>query len=276
MSFTLATYNVLATAYIKPAWYPSTPPELLDPRQRVPALVEHLVSLRADVLCLQEVEAEVYAAIARRLSPLGYAGAWAQKGHAKPDGCATFVLTRALAPVRVVRLEYQDADPGRPNSGHVAQITVVKDGTYILGIANTHLKWDPPRTPPDQHLGLRQVRQLLRERGRLAPECSGWVVCGDLNVTADSDVVAALRDAGFAFSHAGDPRMATCNPNRRAKMIDYIFHDRALRAEPVLLPPVGDDTPLPGPGQPSDHVAVPARLDWADPVPVDSDPSRAR
>jgi endonuclease/exonuclease/phosphatase family metal-dependent hydrolase len=262
MAFTVATYNVLATAYIKPEWYPFTPRELLDPARRLPALVEHVAQFGADVVCLQEVEGALYAALDRRLSALGYTGSLAKKGHNKPDGCATFFRSNAFEPVRVVRVEYRDADAGRPNSGHVAQILVLKEGPRSLGVANTHLKWDLAGVPRDQRFGLRQVRQLLRKRGRLGPECSGWVICGDLNVTPDSDVMDALRNAGFESSHAVYPWAATCNPNRRAKVIDYILHDGALRSEPLALPPVDDDTPLPGPGQPSDHVAVMARMDW--------------
>jgi endonuclease/exonuclease/phosphatase family metal-dependent hydrolase len=262
MAFLVATYNVLATAYIKPEWYPFSPQELLDPLRRIPALVEHIAQLQSDVLCLQEVEDALYAAIERRLAPLGYAGSLARKGQDKPDGCATFFLTDAFELVRFVRVEYQDAGWGRPSSGHVAQILVLKDGQRFLGIANTHLKWDSPNLPRDQHHGYRQIRQLLQERHLHAPECSGWVICGDLNVTPDSPVVEALHGAGFEFSHAGCDQAATCNPNRRAKMIDFVFHDRALRAEPLALPAVGNQTPLPGPGQPSDHVAVLARFEW--------------
>jgi mRNA deadenylase 3'-5' endonuclease subunit Ccr4 len=262
MEFTVATYNVLATAYIKPEWYPLTPKALLDPLHRIPVLVEHLVQLRADIFCLQEVEEGTYTAIAQRLSPLGYSGTWARKGGNKPDGCATFFCTQAFEPVRVARVEYQDADTGQSPSGHIAQLLVLKTGPRFLGVANTHLKWDPPHVPQEQQYGYRQMRQLLQERSGQVPECSGWVLCGDLNVTADSAVVALLRASGFAFSHAGCAPAATCNSNRRAKMIDFVFHDRALRAEPVALPVVDDHTPLPGPAQPSDHVAVLARLAW--------------
>src|SRR5262249_31533915 len=110
-----------------------------------------------------------------------------------------------------------------------------------------------------------QIRQLLRERSRHAPECSGWVICGDLNAPPDSAVVRALREAGFEFSHVGCGPAATCNPNRRAKMIDFVVHDATLRAEPLPLPAVGDETPLPGPGQPSDHVPVLSQLEWRAP-----------
>ena len=36
MTFTLATYNILASAYIKPEWFPNTDLALLDARVRRP------------------------------------------------------------------------------------------------------------------------------------------------------------------------------------------------------------------------------------------------
>jgi mRNA deadenylase 3'-5' endonuclease subunit Ccr4 len=56
MRMKVATYNVLATAYIEPTRYPLTPPEWLDATTRLPALTAHLIRLDADILCLQEVE----------------------------------------------------------------------------------------------------------------------------------------------------------------------------------------------------------------------------
>jgi hypothetical protein len=54
-------------------------------------------------------------------------------------------------------------------------------------------------------------------------------------------------------------------------MIDFVFYDRRLRAEPMALPVVEDHTPLPGPTQPSDHVAVLARLAWREEEPDAAD-----
>jgi mRNA deadenylase 3'-5' endonuclease subunit Ccr4 len=96
MSFSVASYNVLADAYIYPEWYPATPPSVLDPSWRQSALVRHLAELSADVLCLQEVEAERFAVFDAHLRPLGYSGHYARKGGSKPDGCATFVRERSL------------------------------------------------------------------------------------------------------------------------------------------------------------------------------------
>ncbi len=60
MPFKVASYNILADSYINPAWYPGTDAELLDPAHRHPALVERIARMAADVICLQEVESDVF------------------------------------------------------------------------------------------------------------------------------------------------------------------------------------------------------------------------
>lgn len=261
MSFIVATYNVLAPAYIRPEWYPHTPAELLRSEHRLPALAEYLVRLDADILGLQEVQADAFEAIERPLDTAGFAGRLTLKQQGKPDGCATFVR-RALARwVREAALAYDDADPGGRPSGHIAQIAVLEVEGKLLGIANTHIRWDPPDTPRDRLISLRQVQQLVAARAQLAPECAGWIIGGDFNATPDSAAVAAAIAVGLSFTHAANPA-PTCNANQRAQVVDYLFFDAALAASPLPLPVVTDETPLPSADQPSDHVAVAAIFDW--------------
>jgi mRNA deadenylase 3'-5' endonuclease subunit Ccr4 len=260
VSFTVATYNVLATAYIRAEWYPNTPVALFDASHRVPALVRHVVALEADVLCLQEVERDVFAALEEHLRAQGYAGAFAGKGRGRPDGCATFFRTAMFTLVEATPVEYRDAPDGRAESGHVAQLVRLQHARRTLGVANTHLKWDPPATPREAQYGYRQAAQLLAECGARA--ATAWIVCGDLNATPESDVVTALRAAGLQFTHQAEAQAHTCNSNATAKTIDYLFHSSALRSTPAALPVVGDHTPLPGGDEPSDHIAVSARFEW--------------
>ena len=260
MAFTVATYNVLASAYIKPQWYPNTPNELLRPEHRIPALSQYARQLDADILCLQEVEDTTFGNLGAALAGCGYRGAL-KKGQARPDGCAVFVRNYP-SKTRLLPLVFHDAPDGQHPSGHVAQILMLPIEGHTLGLINTHLKWDPPNTPTTEQFGYRQVLELLRVHRTLAPECSGWIICGDFNTTPHSDVVAALTAAGFESAHPLFSPAATCNANRVAKMIDYLFHDAALHAEALPLPDVGNETALPGPHEPSDHVAVVARFEW--------------
>jgi hypothetical protein len=45
-------------------------------------------------------------------------------------------------------------------------------------------------------------------------------------------------------------------------MIDYLFHDDAIVSTALDVPHVDDNTPLPGPDQPSDHIALIAYFTW--------------
>jgi exonuclease III len=262
MSFTVASYNVLATAYIRAEYYPHISPIILDPVSRLPTIVEHLVRLDCDCFCLQEVDRDFYRLIGDRLMGLGYGGEWCPKGANKPDGCAIFSRFPILKPIRWIRFEYPDAHEEQPLSGHIAQMLVVEVENRCLGIANTHIKWDPPKTPLTKRYGYRQMKLLLSEGKSLAPECEGWIICGDFNVTSDNEIIGELRRLEFEFSHVDYPDSATCNSDQRAKMIDFIFHDRSLRSHPMPLPIVTDTTKLPSFDQPSDHVAVIARMEW--------------
>jgi endonuclease/exonuclease/phosphatase family metal-dependent hydrolase len=256
MSFSVASYNVLADSYVKPDRYPGVSPALLDPGQRTAALVRHVAALDADVVCLQEVEARAFAALADVLAPAGYAGYRLQKGSGKPDGCATFVRGAAFNVLGLREVRYADGKGTGPDSGHVALLHLLESAGRPVGIANTHLKWDRRDTPTAQRFGLRQIRQLLDEIQALKPRCPTWVTCGDFNVTADSEEVRAMTEAGFVDAYRGKEGQRTSVTNDRAKRIDFLFHTADLRASPRDLPPLHDRTPLPSADQPSDHLAV--------------------
>jgi len=267
MPFTAATYNVLATAYINPAWYAGVPRELFDPAWRVPALVRHVEGLGADLLCLQEVERDILTALDERLGALGYQGHYEKKGAGRPDGCATFFRKGAFTEVQRERLAYRDRGPGRQgDSGHVALLLYLGYEGRLLGVANTHVRWDRPETPRDEQVGFRQVEELLEACVRYTPRCDGWVICGDFNRTPDAEAVSAMRQAGFVFAHAGQPHARSCVAHGRAQLIDYLFHSAALRSLPRDPPALADDTPLPSREQPSDHLALVAEFEWKPPA----------
>lgn len=256
----VASYNVLAPAYARTALFPRSAPGHLDPRFRIPALCRRVAALGADVCCLQEVEPPVFEALGAALRPMGYAGRLAMKSAPRPDGCATFVREH-LVPVAVERLVY-DEGLGASPSGHIAQLVVLEAGGRRIGVANTHLRWDPPDTPPERQHGVLQLRQLLAVLRTRWPAGQPWVLAGDFNAEPSSPALQLLRGAGYRFVHQDEPAAATCNANGRARLIDYVCYPDGLRAAAMPLPAVADDTPLPGAAEPSDHVPVLARLEW--------------
>ena len=132
MPFSLTTYNILAQAYITPTRYPRTPAPVLVSAWRCPALVRHIVGLGTDVVCLQEVEDETFAAVQQALQPLGYTGHFAKKSGGKPDGCATFVRQSTLTWGTVHQLMYSDGAGIERDSGHLALVVLCAYQDHIL------------------------------------------------------------------------------------------------------------------------------------------------
>ncbi len=252
-SFRVATWNILATSYIRPKFYPSTPPSVLDPDWRIPAVVDHAAGLDVDILCLQEVERPVFAALATGLAQPGYAGAFAPKDGGKPDGCATFLRTSVCELLAEQRLVYAD-------SGHIGQLLLLNVSGTRVALLNTHFKWDPPQTPPDQQIGLRQAKLALAALQQEESSSDIQMICGDFNATPDSGLVDCLIQAGFDYTHRSSVNAFTCNSNGQPKLIDYVFFRGPARAEPEPLLPIDGLTALPSPEQPSDHLPLIARI----------------
>jgi mRNA deadenylase 3'-5' endonuclease subunit Ccr4 len=260
--FTLGTWNILATAYIRPDYYPNTPAYVLSTQWRVPAVVRRVEELlcgsQVDILCLQEVEAESFVALRDRMASLGFAGHLAMKNGGKPDGCATFYGTTRCRLETERRLVYDDGGGG-PNSGHIAQILAFDFPEGRLDLINTHLKWDPPGTTRDRQWAYRQILQALSALPART-ETGVQVICGDFNVTPNSQLVELLAFEGFESTHNAIPGLYTCNSDRRAKLIDHIFFRGPVRAEPAAVPVIDSETPLPSPDQPSDHLPLMANF----------------
>jgi len=266
MSFSVASYNILANSYVKPERYPDSPADALDPAYRLATLLRRLLDLEADVICLQEVEPLVFDYLDLRLKTHNFEGHYARKGNGKPDGCATFFNKNTFTLWAHRVFHYTDGRGEEPPSGHVALLLVLMDRQdRLVGIANTHLKWDPPGTPLEEQWGYRQARQLLEEREATDPNCRAWVLCGDLNVTPDSETIRMVRRVGLDYAHRGREHLITCKTKVHAQMVDYLLHTPTLAARPVDPPPVDDQMPLPSDREPSDHRAVTAWFDWAKP-----------
>lgn len=264
LSFSVATYNVLANAYAHRAWYRRTPSMVLDPAWRTPALARYISALKADLLCLQEVEPEVLARLRAELAGAGYDAHYARKGAGRPDGLAIFYRTATFAAANVVSLAFADGAGASADSGYLALIALFQMGDRILGVINAHLIWDAPGVDPAAQRGYLQARQLLAEYQRINDLAGAWILAGDLNVTPDSALAAMIREAGLDYAHRKLGGVPTCNVRNEARMIDYLYHSTGLCAEPEPSAPIDDQTILPSASQPSDHVALTARFIWKD------------
>lgn len=247
MSFTVASWNVLADAYVRPDLYAGCRPEAIDPALRLGRLLDRVEALDADVVCLQEVEEDFSAHMALSMP---WKKCFAKKGGNRKDGCE-IRFRPPLTPAAWDSFRYADG------SGHVALVAVAEVEGGPVGIATTHLKWDPPGTAPEERFGLRQADELvaaLRERAAGMP----WIVCGDFNVTAEDAVIARFAAAGLRDAYASRSRDVTCVANGRARRIDFILYTADLMATPRPLRILSNDSVLPSPEMPSDHLPIAA------------------
>lgn len=261
MSFLVTTYNVLADAYVNRAWYRRTPALVLDPTWRIPALVQYIAAIDAHIICLQEVEPHVLAALRLRLGAAGYGMQYGRKNAGRLDGCAIFYRQTNFDLVNATVTAYADGGGGSADSGNVAQVAQLRGADGVIGVVNTHLTWDPPATPLESRRGYQQAYQLLQAWGNIADSADAWILTGDFNVTPDSEIIAMFERAGFDYAHR-NCGVYTCNFNAQAKMIDYLFHSPALSSEPQAIIAIDDSTILPCTEEPSDHVAMTARFGW--------------
>ena len=261
-SLSVASYNVLASAYIQPALYRRTPSIVLNPSWRIPALLEHITRLQADIICLQEVEDQLFAALRSRMGASGYGAQYCRKNNGQPDGCAVFFRQDVFDLIDVRVIAYKDGRDETADSGNIALVILFETVFGRLGIVNTHLSWDPPDTAPELQRGFRQVRHLLIEQSSIADAAKGWIIAGDFNAVPGSQSISLMQNAGFRYAHCGIAGVNTCNVNGTAKMIDYLFCSSLLRTEPLPVSPVEDRTVLPSAEQPSDHVSIAARFSW--------------
>ncbi|MGZ9174677.1 MAG: endonuclease/exonuclease/phosphatase family protein, partial [Candidatus Binatia bacterium] len=196
MSFSVASYNVLATAYIQRAWYRRTPALVLNPAWRVPALVQYISMLNADLFCLQEVEPVTFVALRSYLGERGYGAEYARKLAGRPEGLAVFYRRTCFDWGSARVIPYADGAGVAADSGYVAQLVLLRHAEKILGVLNTHLTWDPPTTAREAQRGLRQLQQCLAEYRSRNAEAHGWIISGDFNVTPESEIVELALRAG--------------------------------------------------------------------------------
>lgn len=241
----LATWNVLADAYLRPEWYREVPAALLQPDARLARICARASALDADLLCLQEVDARAAAALSASLGALGYRGRWRQKANGRPDGCAIFWRGREARDE--AELVYPD------DSGHVA----LSIGFDDLRVITTHLKWDPPTSPVEQRWGMRQVESLL---GWLEGESRPVIICGDFNVRADDALMKRLANAGLRDVFGGADRPHTCVANGRSQKIDHVVSSLGTARPASPHVDLFGRTVLPDVDEPSDH--SPLLVEW--------------
>lgn len=250
----IISYNILAQAYLLPERYLGIPPEFLEAEARQSRLIQHIQSMDADLVCLQEVEPAFFEKLQAALPALH--GLYAPK-TGRPDGLATFYKPSLTLTHQQV-LHFENADPGYD---HIAQILCFEGPESAFRLGNTHLRWQRNDTPESKHQGVLQLTELLDAMDTLP--ASPRVICGDLNANAGSPVIARARERGLRPPpHEGRPA-DTAIINGRFRRLDWVlFELRGMRGQERPLPSLKHVGHMPGAVEPSDHLPLHADLMW--------------
>jgi endonuclease/exonuclease/phosphatase family metal-dependent hydrolase len=109
---------------------------------------------------------------------------------------------------------------------------------------------------------MRQAAALMESLQAQVPGPRGWVVCGDFNAELQSALVGEVLRRGFVDAYAGVGG-ATCAANGRARRVDFLFHSRGMRCAPAAVAVLTDSAALPSKEEPSDHLPIAGRFEWA-------------
>ncbi len=231
----LASFNVLADAYLSHGDYSHVDPDLLQPGARQRHIIREINSLGADVIGLQEADYYLHEAFEDdgRWQTL-----WAPKGRNKPDGCLTLVKDG-------LEISNYESSTYDDETGSVYQITMVGR----LAVANSHMKWAPADDP--SHVGAAQTKELLAKLDNYTPA----VILADCNDRPGGPVKKLFDEAGF-LNMSGDRPTALVNGKLAALDLLAVrgVHARWINRNYDL-------TAIPNRQCASDHIPLVADLD---------------
>lgn len=206
-TFRVVTYNILSEIYANAQAYPRCPSWALAWTYRKRNLIREMAQFDADILCLQEVQADHYEDhFQPYFSRLGYEGYFKVKTResmgrkGKIDGCATFFRKDMFVLREQHIVEYNAIAHSRTKEsrtlnrclkGNVGLILIldVIDGSGPIVVANTHTYWDPDLTDVKlfQVDVFMQELELLISSRRLGPDVP-IILGGDFNSEPVSSV----------------------------------------------------------------------------------------
>ncbi|XP_015249960.1 PREDICTED: nocturnin-like [Cyprinodon variegatus] len=253
--------------------------------QRKYQILEEMLSLRPDVLCLQEVD-HYHDTFQPIMARLGYHGSFLPKPWSPcldvednngPDGCALFYRRSRFSPLSTARLRLS-AMMLPTNQVAIAQTLRCRVTGRRLCVAVTHLKarsgWERLRSA--QGADLLQSLQSITAHGSglegAEPGAVPLVVCGDFNAEPSEDVYRRFSSSPLGLSSAykllssdgqSEPAYTTwkIRPSGESRgTLDYIWYSQqALSVEGLLELPteeqIGPDR-LPSYHYPSDHLSL--------------------
>lgn len=201
LKFSIVSYNLLSDKLLfkNKFLYEGCREDVLRWEFRKENLLNELLSYNADILCLQEVDADHYKDwFQPKLGEAGYIGVYNQRTGGKPDGCATFYKCLKFTLVKEKLIKYYTRNVPVLDKDNVGIVVLLKANMHeitqrsekdkepkMLCVANTHLLFNKKRGD----IKLAQLTYLFAEvdnlamlsRDRLNEVYCPVILCGDLN-----------------------------------------------------------------------------------------------
>jgi CCR4-NOT transcription complex subunit 6 len=219
MPFRIMSYNILSEIYATRQMYPHLDSWALAWPYRRMLLIKEIMEMHADVICLQEVQADHYERdLLPALQSMNYDGFYVQKSresmgaYGKIDGCAIFWNCSKFMLVDSFQMDFNEIVRAEANRMHyndaktrkfinalckdnIAQFVLLDfissgPGVGPICIGNTHLYSNYMR--PEVRLWqayffMNELSQIVSQRD------SAVVLCGDFNSEPDSAVYEFLK-----------------------------------------------------------------------------------
>lgn len=142
----VVSYNILAQVYVKSVLFPHSPSPCLRWKARSQAILERLLSLKADILCLQELD-EFESFYKGQLDNYGYSSIYVKRSGKKRDGCGIFFRRERVELVSDEPIYYNDLVPNVEEIGgeeaHASESTASSNEENISGEMKTEDRGDP-------------------------------------------------------------------------------------------------------------------------------------
>jgi len=215
--FRVVSYNALAEIYATKQMYPHLDTWALAWSYRRMLLFQELIEMHADIICLQEVQADHYERdVFPFMQSMNYEGVYCQKSresmgaYGKIDGCAIFwncskfmlvdscrVEFNELVRSEAIRMNFNEAQTRKyinalckDNIAQFVTLDFINSQGSPICIGNTHLYSNYLR--PEVRLWqtyffMKELSQVLSQR-----DCA-VVICGDFNSEPDSAVYEFLK-----------------------------------------------------------------------------------
>jgi endonuclease/exonuclease/phosphatase family metal-dependent hydrolase len=249
------TYNILADSFLGLGSYSEEAQKVLEWKNRKEFLLQRILDLNADILCLQEVESSAYEFLSFSLAKVGYLGNFAQDASKYKIGVATFFKQASIHCLKTQSILCEGSSMCGEKAVRAALINTFQSNTgHLFYTINTKLKWLPDETPIDKHPGFRQI-QFLIDNFIEKDKNQAWILSGDFNLKEDHPIIQYIEKQGLHDPFRGLNTYTFFSQNE-SKKIDYLLCSPLVKIIKTDIPLISTNSTIPSKEEPSDHLPL--------------------